>query len=220
MAEITHEIKNPLMMIGGFSHQLLDKAGDEKTRRKLGVIVDEVARLENLLGDLRAIYLPRPLQIEDVDLVSLLQEVLDLVREDCRRATIAIRAEWGERVRVPGDRDRLKQVFLNLAKNAVEAMPRGGTLDVRARLAGERAEISIRDTGGGIPPGDREKIFSPFHTTKKAGTGLGLNVSKRILEDHAGSRIRFSSEEGRGTRFEISMPLVTESRNTTGGGVT
>jgi two-component system sensor kinase FixL len=208
VAEITHEIKNPLMMIGGFAGQLARQALDKKSVTKLNIIKDEVLRLEELLRELRDFYLPRTLKTEEIDLYGLLMEVRSLVKEDCERKNI--RTEFkadGEPVIVEGDRGRLKQVFLNLVKNSIEAMEKGGNLSIQSKLNGDRVEISITDDGPGISESNQEKIFSPFFTTKRRGSGLGLSVSKRIIEEQAGSTIVFESEKGKGTVFKITMPV-------------
>ena len=108
---------------------------------------------------------------------------------------------------VSGDPVRLKQVFLNLVKNSIEAMTNGGSLLIETGLSDKRAEITVTDDGCGIPEKDREKIFSPFFTSKRQGTGLGLCISKRIVEEHKGSSFSVESEEGKGTAFRVSLPL-------------
>jgi len=180
VAEITHEIKNPLMMIGGFARQLIRKTKDEQTLSKLNIISEEVRRLEELLKELREYYLPRTLNL----------------------------AEMGKSLLIKGDKDKLKQVFLNLVKNAIDAMEEGGRLVVAQKLAREQVEITIRDNGCGIPEENREEIFSPFFTTKRHGTGLGLNISKSIIEDHEGGSLTLTSEVGKGTTFKVTLPFL------------
>ena len=209
VAEITHEIKNPLMMIGGFARQLIQKTKDDQTGSKLNIIADEVKRLEELLNELREYYTSRALNYEEVDIGGLLKEIYDLVKRDCERKGIEVDfKKQREPLSVKGDKDKLKQVFLNLAKNAIEAMEHGGKLVMEHRLVGNHVEISISDNGCGIPKENREKIFSPFFTTKRQGTGLGLNISKNIIEDHEGGAITLKSEEGKGTAFKVTLPIV------------
>lgn len=211
VAEITHEIKNPLMMIGGFARQLIPAIGDEKNLQKLNIITDEVKRLEILLADLREFYLPKTIATEPVNIKSLLQEVRSLVKADCKKKNIRTELDLDDKaLLVAGDRSRLKQVFLNLVKNSIEAMDDGGNLLVQTRLSGDQVEITVADDGSGIPEGDREKIFSPFFTTKRHGTGLGLCISKRIIEEHGGSSLSVESEEGKGTTFKMSLPVCRE----------
>jgi len=208
VAEITHEIKNPLMMIGGFARQLIKAAGDEKNLGKLNIIVDEVSRLENLLQELREFYMPRALTSEKLDINALLQEVYLLVKADCERNSIRTEFKVDQKPAIiEGDRGKLKQVFLNLIKNSVEAMERGGNLSVRSKVSGGVVEMTVADDGCGIPGADLEKIFSPFFTTKKHGTGLGLSISKSIIEEHKGSSFTLKTQEGKKTAFKITMPI-------------
>ena len=208
VAEITHEIKNPLMLIGGFARQMTKQVNEEKSLEKLNIIVREVSRLEKLLEELREFYLPRPLRKEVLDVDALLKELHELVRADCERKGIqsVLKANDGG-ARIEGDKGKLKQVLVNVVKNAIEAMENGGNLQIRSRQMGEMVEMTITDDGCGIPRGDLEKIFSPFFTTKEHGSGLGLSISKSIIEDHPGSSFTVESEEGRGTNIKITMPV-------------
>jgi two-component system sensor kinase FixL len=208
VAEITHEIKNPLMMIGGFARQLIRISDDKKSLEKLNIIAEEVKRLEHLLTDLREFYLPKAIISGPVNIKELFHETYSLVRNDFKKKDIKSTLEIDEKaLLVSGDAERLKQVFLNLVKNSIEAMQSGGNLSIEAKLSGDQVKIIVTDDGCGIPQKDTEKIFSPFFTTKRHGTGLGLCVSKRIVEDHKGSSFIVESEEGKGTTFEISLPL-------------
>ena len=196
-------------MIGGFARQLIQKTKDDQTLSKLKIIADEVQRLEELLNELRGYYISRALKVEEVDITVLLNEIYGLVKRDCERKGIEIDfKKEGIPLSVKGDKDKLKQVFLNLAKNAIEAMEQGGKLAIKNRLVGDHVEISISDNGCGIPEENREKIFSPFFTTKRQGTGLGLNISKKIIEDHEGGSITLESEERKGTTFKVTLPNV------------
>ena len=196
-------------MIGGFARQLIQKTKDDQTLSKLKIIADEVQRLEELLNELRGYYISRALKVEEVDITVLLNEIYGLVKRDCERKGIEIDfKKEGIPLSVKGDKDKLKQIFLNLAKNAIEAMEQGGKLVIKNRLVGDHVEISISDNGCGIPEENREKIFSPFFTTKRQGTGLGLNISKKIIEDHEGGSITLESEERKGTTFKVTLPNV------------
>jgi two-component system sensor kinase FixL len=211
-AEITHEIKNPLMLIGGFTQQLIRVIDDEKHLQKLNVITDEVARLEKLLTDLREFHLPKTIASEKVDLKELLQDIYYMLRDDCEKKNIQTELIIDEKaLLVAGDRHSLKQVFLNLFKNSMDAMEHGGVLSIQTSLIGDHVEITVTDEGCGIPEQDKEKIFSPFFTTKKHGTGLGLCISKRIIEEHAGGSLSMKSKEGKGTSFKISLPVYHET---------
>jgi len=208
VAEISHEIKNPLMMIGGFARQLANETDDDTSRSKLNIIVSEVARLENLLTEFRDLYSPKSLDMQDLDINGLVREVYDFVRDDCsmKHIKVEFNPDPGQLI-VTGDRAKLKQVLLNLTKNAMEAMETGGRLSLETRRKGERVEIAIADNGCGISEEHKDKIFSPFFTGKKKGSGLGLSVSKGIVEQHSHSTLTFESQKGKGTVFTLSMPL-------------
>ena len=210
VAEITHEIKNPLMMIGGFARQLLNQISDKKSRKKLQIIEKEISRLEILLKELGDYYLPKKLASEVIDISNLLRETCKVAEEDCRGRNIRFEFEEkneSEVINVRGDRDKLKQVFLNLMKNSIEAMEKGGTLSVSIILRNGSVEILVEDNGSGISESDYDRVFSPFFTTKRSGTGLGLSISKRIIEGHDNGSLTFKAKEGKGTTFKITMAI-------------
>jgi len=209
VAEVSHEIKNPLVMIGGYARQLLRSAQDPKGQAKLEIIVDEVRRLETLIGELRDLYRPKALTLETIDMAVLLKEVRDLIQEDARNKKIEIILDIPTApVMVEGDKDRLKQVILNLSRNGMEAMDLGGKLTVRAQCLEDQVEITVSDEGPGIPEPELDKIFVPFYTTKKQGTGLGLSVSKRIIEEHQGCSFSLASGRDKGAVAKITMPIT------------
>ena len=208
VAEISHEIKNPLMMIGGFARQLLKNETNVKNQEKLTIIHEEVGRLETLLQELNALYLPRQLDLEQVDINELLQETHDLSDESCESKGVEVVKDFETKpLTVSGDRGKLKQVFLNLIKNGIEALDEGGGLTIETRAVDNNAEIIIADNGPGISAENLKKVLTPFFTTKNHGSGLGLPVSKRIIEDHLGGSFSISSLDGRGTRVKITLPL-------------
>ncbi len=208
VAEVSHEIKNPLVMIGGYARQLLRSAPDPKSMSKLQIITDEVQRLEDLIGELRDLYRPKTLNLGVIDMAALLKEVQELIREEARKKQIQVVLEVpAAQVMVEGDKDKLKQVILNLSRNGMEAMNQGGKLTIGARCLEDRAEITISDEGPGIPEPEMDKIFVPFYTTKKQGTGLGLSVSKRIIEEHPGGSFTLASGRDKGAVAKITMPI-------------
>ncbi len=213
VAEIVHEIRNPLMIIGGFAKQLFREHKKAKDTKKLKIIIDEIERLENLLKTIRAHYAPPAMVYRKVDLNMLLRDVFSEGKEVCKQKGIIARLDLEEDTicYVESDADKLKQVLLNLVKNAIEAMDNGGELYMGTRLIkGDKVEIIVSDTGCGIPDKIKPLIFDPFFTTKKDGTGLGLGICKQIIENHKGGRLSFESEENRGTTFRIQLPLYKE----------
>jgi len=217
VAEITHEIKNPLIVIGGFAQQLSRSIRGEKGIKKLQIITQEVERLERLLAELRDSYQPSSAVSEKIDVKHLQEETLSMVGKECTENNVKIKLQVDKGARfVAGDRNKLKQVLLNLFKNSIDAMAQGGTLSVSARPSGDNVEITIVDEGCGIPMKDKERIFSPFYTTKSYGTGLGLSISKRIIEQHKGGSLNVESEEGKGTTFTITLPASHDAPESQG----
>ncbi len=213
VAELTHEIKNPLAMIGGFARQLIQSADEKNRVKKASIIAEEVKRLETLLADLREYYLPRAVTSEPVDLQKLLGKVYSLIRDECAKKNIKTELKIDPNAHiVAGDPSKLEQVYLNLVKNSIEAMDNGGNLTISTRgLADEKVEITIDDDGCGIPKEHLDKILECFFTTKTYGTGLGLCISKKFIDEHEGSCFNVESKPGRGTTFKISLPSPVNS---------
>ncbi len=211
VAEITHEIKNPLVTIGGFARQISRTVKDKKNIEKLNIVSKEVMRLEKLLSELREFYVPKGIASEKVDISGLLKELYSMVSQDIKNKGIKASLHVDKKASlVKGDRERLKQVFLNLVKNSIDAVQRGGKIDINTEKSGRNVIIKVSDNGYGIPDKNKEKIFSPFFTTKEQGTGLGLGISKGIVKGHKGADFEFESSEGRGTSFKITLPAFEE----------
>jgi PAS domain S-box-containing protein len=208
VAELTHEIKNPLALIGGFARQLIQSADEESRVKKASIIAEEVKRLEALLADLREYYLPRAINLQ-----SLLGKVYSLIKDECadRKIKTALKIDKNAQV-ASGDLSKLEQVFLNLVKNSIEAMDNGGNLTISTRqLADEKVEISVDDDGCGIPKEHLDKVLECFFTTKTYGTGLGLCISKKFIDEHEGSCLNVESKLGHGTTFKIVLPSSVNS---------
>jgi len=206
-AYVSHEIKNPLMVIGGFAQQL--KRNPElpaNALTKLQLISDEVKRLENFLGELRDFTRPAPPAKKEADLNDLVRQVTTMMQDAAREMGIQMRTRLADNLpMVPFDMNQMKQVLINLIKNAMEAMENGGTITVATEDLGDQVTVSVHDTGKGIPPEILPNIFNPFFTTKKTGTGLGLAVINKIIEDHHGS-ITVTSSTEQGTTFTVALP--------------
>ncbi|MBM4294725.1 MAG: PAS domain S-box protein, partial [Deltaproteobacteria bacterium] len=206
-AHISHEIKNPLMLIGGFARQVLkDDSGDpEKNREKLQIIVDEIKRLEDFLVEVGSYAkFSEPLKVPG-DLNALIQETCRRLEPSLRESGIELLLALDPNLpEIQFDPGHLRQVILNIAKNGIEAMSPGGILSIATGRQAERVFVQISDTGVGIPPEIREKIFQPFFSSKPKGSGLGLAISQRILEAHQGE-IAIESEPGKGTRVTIIL---------------
>lgn len=215
-AQIAHEVRNPLSSIGLNTEMLEDQlaqasfesdAQATEARTLLASVTREVDRLTELTEEyLRLARLPRPvLQTEDLN--ALADRVLTFSAAELARSQVKIEKRYG-----PGplhasfDEGQLKQVVLNLVRNAREAMPTGGTLTLATRAEGDYAVLEVRDSGPGISAETRSRVFEPFFSTKANGTGLGLSLSRQILEAHAGALELL--DEGPGAAFKLSVRLA------------
>jgi signal transduction histidine kinase len=205
-AVVAHEVRNPLAVIFnslGSLQRILQPRGDAKLL--LDVIQEEADRLNRTVGDL--LDFARPAE------PTLRPESLERVVEDSVNAALAhdppevvVQRDYDPGLApVPLDARQVRQAVLNLAVNALQSMPRGGQLTVRTRAEGAGARVEVADTGGGVPPGIRQKVFEPFFTTKPTGTGLGLAVVRRIAEGHGGS-VELCDEPGGGACFVLHFP--------------
>jgi PAS domain S-box-containing protein len=213
-AGMAHEIKNPLVAIRTFAELLPERFSDEDFRHEFSqIVVQEVERIGELLGRLRDLTSPQPQQVVSLFLRELVEETLGLLRGQLEQAKISVQASYTEdRTLVDGDRGQLKQLLLNVLLNAIEAMPDGGRLAVSLRQReadGERwMVLRIEDTGSGIPDAFLEKIFDPFVTTKEQGSGLGLSISRGIIEAHRGLIMASNNPNGQGATVTIQFPAA------------
>jgi len=207
-ARVAHEIRNPLVAIGGFARSLLQKAsaGDPTTRDALEIIVDEVRRLETIVREVLDFSRPTPPKIGSVSSRKLVDEAFELLRWELDQSGVIATVEEEEGTPLASaDRDQLFQAIVNLLRNAMNAMPRGGTIDVRVRPFQHGVEIAITDTGTGMSADVLGRAFEPFYTTKNDGSGLGLTIASQIVRDHQGE-IRIESKEGVGTTVSLRLP--------------
>ena len=207
---VAHEVKNPLNAI--LLHVEVARAklsrGDTEIGQQMEIISREILRLDRVVKTFLDFTRPVELKLGNVTLGELLQEIVELARPqaDARQIRILVdeRADGAE-IRV--DRDLLKQAVFNVVVNAIEAMPQGGELRFESSAGEDLVEIRVSDTGPGIPPELREKIFRLYFTTKQQGSGIGLAMTFRIVQLHDGT-IDFTSEPGKGTTFSIRLPLA------------
>jgi signal transduction histidine kinase len=214
-AGLAHEIRNPLGAIKGAAQYLAVEPG-QPGADFLQIIVEEVNRLNHVVSQFLDYARPYRGQMAPVDLCDLARRTAQLVDVPERKPPVEIALELDESLPpVPADAQLLKQVFLNLALNAIEAMPTGGKLTLRARrlydgeasrIDGPGVGVEVSDTGEGISQRDLKSIFIPFFTTKERGTGLGLAICQRIVESHGG-QILVRSRKGLGTTFVVALPL-------------
>lgn len=212
-AKVAHEVRNPLSSISLNLELLEDEIAGNAARPAdpakglVSSIKVEIERLAEVTEDyLRLARLPEP-KLATESLGELLESLCDLLRSEMEERRVKIKARIDPGISlVLVDRSQLRQAFINVLRNAFEAMPSGGLVTVSAKQTGGRVEIAIADEGPGIPADHLEKIFEPFFTTKAGGTGLGLAIAKEIVEAHGG-QIDCSSRPGSGTVIIISLPL-------------
>lgn len=210
-AGVAHEVKNPLNSMRLWLENLKESlpAREAGALSAVSVLDKEIDRLDTVVKRFLDFTRPTEVRLEATQLAVLLREVLHVAGPQLLKARIRVAEALPESVpEVYVDRALLKQAVLNLVLNAAEAMPGGGDLRVGLDRRGEMAEITVSDTGRGIAPEHRQKIFQLFFTTRPGGSGIGLASAFRIVQLHNGS-INFTSEEGRGTTFQIELPLAS-----------
>jgi signal transduction histidine kinase len=207
---VAHEVKNPLNAI--LLHVEVARAklarGDTALAPQMDIISSEILRLDRVVKTFLDFTRPVEMDFANMPLDEFLRDIVDLARPQAHASGISVVAERkAEGVEVRIDRDLLKQALLNIVVNAIEAMPAGGELRLESYASGDTAEIRISDTGPGIPPDLREKVFRLYFTTKQRGSGIGLAMAFRTVQLHDGT-IDFTSEPGKGTAFFIRLPIA------------
>jgi two-component system NtrC family sensor kinase len=207
-AHVTHEIRNPLSSIGLNVELLEEESLSPDAKNLLSAIARELGRLEQLSEEyLRVARLPSP-RMEAEDVAALVRDVAAFTKKEMERAGCEVKVTVGEKV-PPAlfDEAQLRQALLNLLRNAREAMPKGGEIDVTVRAEGMSVVVLMDDRGSGISEEVRARIFDPFFSTKGEGTGLGLAITRQIVEAHGGS-ISCAPRDGGGTTFRIALPIA------------
>jgi signal transduction histidine kinase len=235
-ASVAHEIGNPLnalhihlqlmerevkkLKTGTENSKLLPRsrpgnAGDEtdaaEIGKKLGQYLDvakgEINRLDYIITQFLGAIRPAPVQLRIASLNDVVEKTLQLLGPEIENRGVAVKTKLSRNLTsTPIDATQLQQVLVNLVKNAIQAMTTGGTLTLQTGETGDSVWVSVADTGGGIPQEQINRIFEPFYTTKKKGTGLGLMIVQRIIRAHNG-RVELESHAGRGATFRIWLPL-------------
>jgi len=210
-ASVAHELRNPLMVMRNALY-FLDRVvsqgeapeSAEILKRYFGTIDREIDRQTKIINDLLFFSRNRPRQLSDVDLNAILNEtVMRVIMPE----SVEVQRNLDSGLpTIRADADQLQQVFVNLVTNAVQAMPEGGTLSVSTRGDGADVVATVSDTGVGIPEEGMERLFQPFYTTKDKGIGLGLSVTRSLVEGHRGA-ISVESRVGQGTTFIVRLPM-------------
>ncbi|KPB04025.1 PAS domain-containing sensor histidine kinase [Bacillus sp. CHD6a] len=207
-AGIAHEIRNPMTALKGFIQLLQNSMNEDQYGMYFDVITSELKRIESIITEFLVLAKPQAISYQRKNISVIMKETLDLLSAQASLENVQFISFIEEGLPdIYCEPNQLKQVFINILKNAIEVMPSGGTVSVDVKkIEGEQVLISFRDEGIGIPEDKLKKLGEPFYTTKERGTGLGLMVSYKIVEEHNGT-IEVSSEVGKGTTFHIKLPI-------------
>ncbi len=210
-AGIAHEVRNPLTSVNGFL-QLMKTQYPERTDY-FDIIFSEIKRIDFVLSELLVLAKPQSVHFQEVQLHELLEQVITLLKTNAVLSNIDLKQPFKRQDTgaILADANQMKQLFINLIKNAIEAMPEGGSIYISTEKVLNEWKITIQDEGKGMSEKDIQKIYDPFFSTKKEGTGLGLTICATILKDHHGT-MDVSSELGKGTAFHIYLPVCQKSR--------
>lgn len=210
-AGVAHEIRNPLTSIKGFAQLLKNRLNEYESY--FDIMLSELDRIEFIMNEFLVLAKPQALKYDSTDMEDLLGDILALLDTQAIINNVQITSEYqADLPQITCEVNRLKQVFVNILKNAIEAMPNGGDLIIKTERQGQDAvRVRVLDNGCGIHPDRLPKLGEPFYTTKERGTGLGLMVSYKIIKDHHGD-IRFTSRLGQGTCVEVVLPITPENK--------
>jgi signal transduction histidine kinase len=217
-AGVAHEIRNPLTAIKFRLFSLKKSLPAEMAKNEdAGVIASEISRLERIVRDFLQFARPSDPALGDVSVRAILREVADLLRPQLEKDGIALQLEASPDFWVRADAQQIKQVLINLVRNAADSIEHNGVIVLRARQESGFARkkpssvlMEVSDNGKGMPPEVRKRLFDPFFTTKEGGTGLGLPIAARIVERHGGE-LRYQTEVRRGTTFSIVLPRLEKN---------
>jgi PAS domain S-box-containing protein len=206
-AGLAHEIRNPLTTIKGLV-QVLQETTEDKKVVYSDIILTEIDRINYIVSEFMVLAKPHAIYFNECNLTDILKKVIYLLEAEANLKNVVILHDFADDdVILYGEKNQLTQVFVNLLKNAMEALPNGGIIRVSTSLVNDKVRISIEDNGVGMTEEQVKKIGEPFYTTKATGTGLGLMVSYKIIQNHKGS-ISVKSELNKGTTFDIILPLM------------
>jgi signal transduction histidine kinase len=206
---IAHEIRNPIAAAKSLVQQMGEDPTSVENVDYAKVALDELDRVERRISHLLRFAKEEDYSFGDVNLAAIVDAALTQLRAKLDAAKVNVARNYIGGPTVHADKEKLKQVFANVLDNAIDALEpvaEGRRIDLFIENGGRRAVVRLRDNGCGIPPDKIGRIFNPFFTTKEKGTGLGMAISRKIVEAHEGT-IDVVSEPGRGTEFEVALPL-------------
>ena len=216
---MAHEIRNPLGGIRGSAQLLRQEIKNKSHKKYLDIVVSEVDRVDRMVKRMMDLNRPLDLKLKSTNIHKVLEDILTLEKDTLTRKNGRFEQIYDPSLPpIEADEDQLKQVFLNLIKNAIEASRKGGKVQIITRLSSgyaikstsspvpqQNIVIEIIDSGEGMDEQTQKKLFTPFHTTKTKGSGLGLPISLKIVKDHNG-KIKVTSEKGLGTTVQVFLP--------------
>jgi signal transduction histidine kinase len=211
-AGLSHEIRNPLnaasLQLAVLERRLrkLDPAAQPPLLEPLTLVRDEIRRLEHILQDFLQFARPNPVNAHPVDMKELLRSVVSFLQGDADRRRVTLLSDCDTAPKLRADGDQLRQVFMNLLLNALDAAGEGGLVSVSCQAGGGQVRVFVDDSGPGVDPAQADRIFEPFFTTKAQGSGLGLPITNGIVSQHGG-RLEVSRSPLGGARFTVTLPL-------------
>ena len=210
-SQVAHEIRNPITIIGGFANSILNKLDHcDVNYEYLKIISQEIQRVENILNNVLNFTRPERARWEASSLNDIVNQTLDMLEKEIEENKISVGRDLsGELPLIWINPDQIRHALVNILRNAIVAMPKGGVIQVKTHQSDGSAKLNISDTGTGIPKENLGNIFKAFYTTKPDNNGLGLTVAWEIIKNHNGS-IGVESEEGKGTTFCVELPLKKE----------
>ena len=206
---IAHEIRNPMGIIKTISQTLLEDTNEKDLTEGLEIIVKEVDRANKVINGILNFAKPSDNEMKEISLNELFNEIVLITDKYLSAHNVNLELFIRHDINILADKEKLKQVFINLIFNGVQAMDKGGKISVITEFRENGVNISFQDTGAGIKKENLKKVFDPFFTTKEKGVGLGLSVSDRIIQDHNGYIVA-DSIEGKGTKIDIYLPMKNE----------
>lgn len=205
-AGVAHEIKNPLTSLKGYTEYLRDDTKDEEKTKLFDILLEEIERINVIVGEFMILGKPDTCDFQMTDLISTLKHITFFLQSEAKKKNVEFVFDFEvEDAYINGEESQLKQVFLNILKNGIEAMPHGGDIVIKLVVQDKEIEMSFKDSGVGISQDKLASIGQPFYTTKQNGNGLGLMVTKKIIQNHLGN-MTIDSVENQGTTIFIQFP--------------
>lgn len=206
-ATVAHEIRSPLISIGGFARILRENLKkDPENLKYFEIIVEEVNRLEKIIKDVLDFVRPFKLNLIDINVKKIIEEIITFFDIAAKKENVVLKTELNDNLPlIKGDMERLKQVFINILENAFDSMPQGGVLIIGGGTSDKFVNVEFKDTGFGIEDEHLDKVTKPFFTTKSNGIGLGLSIADKIIKEHKG-RLEILKNETQGVTFKVSLP--------------